>query len=90
MCRRNELSYTRVSNAGAGFLLPTSHWAKLAYNARVPRKVKDVIRDLLDAGFYEIGKGGKGSHRKFTHRHYSEAVTTSGREGHDAKLYQEK
>ncbi|MDC0065585.1 type II toxin-antitoxin system HicA family toxin [Verrucomicrobia bacterium] len=56
----------------------------------MPKKVKDVIRDLLDAGFYEIEKGGKGSHRKFTHRHYSEAVTISGREGHDAKLYQEK
>ena len=71
-------------------MLPTSHRAKLAYNARVPGKVKDVIRDLLDAGFYEIEKGSKGSHRKFTHRHYSEAVTISGREGHDAKLYQEK
>jgi predicted RNA binding protein YcfA (HicA-like mRNA interferase family) len=90
MCRRNELSYTRVSNAGAGFLLPTSDWAKLAYNDREPKKVMDGIRDLLDAGFYETEKGGKESHRKFTHRHYSEAVTISGREGHDAKLYQEK
>jgi predicted RNA binding protein YcfA (HicA-like mRNA interferase family) len=74
----------------SGFFVAHFPLAELAYNARVPRKVKDVIRDLLDAGFYEIGKDGKGSHRKFTHRHYSEAVTISGREGHDAKLYQEK
>ncbi|MDA7653295.1 type II toxin-antitoxin system HicA family toxin [bacterium] len=56
----------------------------------MPKKVMEVIRDLLDAGFYEIEKGGKGSHRKFTHRQYSGAVTITGREGHGAKLYQEK
>ncbi|MBT6659829.1 MAG: type II toxin-antitoxin system HicA family toxin [Verrucomicrobia bacterium] len=56
----------------------------------MPKKVMDGIRDLLDAGFYETEKGGKESHRKFTHRHYSETVTISGREGHDAKIYQEE
>ncbi len=70
--------------------MSTCHWAKIAYNSGVPRKVRDVIHDLLDAGFHEIGKGGKGSHRKFTHRYYPGAVTISGREGHDAKRYQEK
>ena len=55
----------------------------------MPRKVRDIIRDLLDAGFYVI-KGGKGSHRKFAHRDFPGAVTVSGGEGHDAKLYQEK
>lgn len=43
----------------------------------------------MDAGFYEI-PGGKGSHRKFTHRFYFGAVTLSGKSGEDAKPYQEK
>lgn len=35
------------------------------------RKVRELIKDLLDAGFYEIAGGGKGSHRKFTHEEVS-------------------
>jgi predicted RNA binding protein YcfA (HicA-like mRNA interferase family) len=42
------------------------------------------------SGFYEIKDGGKGSHRKFTHRAYPGAVTVSGGLGDDAKPYQEK
>jgi predicted RNA binding protein YcfA (HicA-like mRNA interferase family) len=56
----------------------------------VPRKVREWIRDLLDAGFYEIPGGGKGSHRKFSHARYPGAVTVSGSAGDDAKHYQEK
>jgi predicted RNA binding protein YcfA (HicA-like mRNA interferase family) len=56
----------------------------------VPRKVRELIRDLLDAGFYEIRGGGKGSHRKFCHARYAGAVTLSGGAGDDAKHYQEK
>ncbi len=56
----------------------------------MPRKVRDLIRDLLDAGFYEIRSGGKGSHRKFSHALYPGAVTVSGAAGEDAKHYQEK
>jgi predicted RNA binding protein YcfA (HicA-like mRNA interferase family) len=48
------------------------------------------VRDLLDAGFYEIPGGGKGSHRKFSHVQYPGAVTLSGASGDDAKHYQEK
>jgi predicted RNA binding protein YcfA (HicA-like mRNA interferase family) len=55
----------------------------------VPRKIRELIRDLMDAGFYEIG-GGKGSHRKFGHLQYRGAVTLSGPAGGDAKHYQEK
>jgi predicted RNA binding protein YcfA (HicA-like mRNA interferase family) len=55
----------------------------------VPRKVRELLRDLLDAGFYEIRGGGKGSHRKFSHAHYPGAVTVSGGSGDDAKHYQE-
>jgi predicted RNA binding protein YcfA (HicA-like mRNA interferase family) len=55
----------------------------------MPRKVRELVRDLLDAGFYEIS-GGKGSHRKFTHARYAGAVTISGHSGDDAKSYQER
>jgi predicted RNA binding protein YcfA (HicA-like mRNA interferase family) len=56
----------------------------------VPRKVRELIRDLIQAGFYEIPGGGKGSHRKFSHARYPGAVTLSGASGDDAKHYQEK
>jgi predicted RNA binding protein YcfA (HicA-like mRNA interferase family) len=56
----------------------------------VPRKIRELIRDLLDAGFYEMPGGGKGSHRKFSHGRYPGAVTLSGGSGDDAKQYQEK
>lgn len=55
----------------------------------MPRKVRELIRDLLDAEFYEIPAGGKGSHRKFSHSRYPGAVTVSGHSGDDAKHYQE-
>jgi len=56
----------------------------------MPRKIRELVRDLLDAGFSEISGGGKGSHRKFTHDRYAGAVTISGGSGDDAKPYQEK
>ena len=55
----------------------------------MPRKLRELIRDLRDAGFYEIG-GGKGSHRKFIHVQHHGAVTLSGKPGDDAKPYQER
>ena len=55
----------------------------------MPKKVRELIKDLKQAGFYEI-TGGKGSHRKFTHDRYPGAVTVSGKSGGDAKTYQEK
>jgi predicted RNA binding protein YcfA (HicA-like mRNA interferase family) len=54
------------------------------------RKVRELIRDLEQAGFMEIKKGGKGSHRKFSHDLYPGAVTVSGGLGDDVKPYQEK
>ena len=56
----------------------------------MPRKIRELIQELKNAGFYEITSGGKGSHRKFTHRQYPGAVTLSGKSGEDAKPYQEK
>ncbi len=56
----------------------------------MPRKVRELIKDLSDAGFYRIVRGGKGSHRKFAHANYLGAVTVSGTDGEDAKHYQER
>lgn len=55
----------------------------------MPRKIRELIQDLKDAGFYEIS-GGKGSHRKLAHSRYPGAVTLSGQLGDDAKPYQVK
>jgi predicted RNA binding protein YcfA (HicA-like mRNA interferase family) len=54
------------------------------------KKIRQLIKELTDAGFYEIQGGGKGSPRKFTHVRYPGAVTLSGKPGDDAKPYQEK
>ena len=56
----------------------------------MPRKVRELIRDLKQAGFYEIAGRRSGSHRKFAHDEYHGIVTLSGNLGHDAKAYQEK
>jgi predicted RNA binding protein YcfA (HicA-like mRNA interferase family) len=56
----------------------------------MPRKVRELIQDLENAGFRQIPGGGKGSHRKFTHPKYPGAVTLSGKTGADAKPYQEQ
>ena len=55
----------------------------------MPRKIRELIKNLKAAGFEEIA-GGKGSHRKYSHPKYAGAVTVSGKSGDDAKIYQEK
>jgi predicted RNA binding protein YcfA (HicA-like mRNA interferase family) len=55
----------------------------------MPKKMRDLIKDLNDAGFYEISDE-KGSHKKYTHQFYPGAVTLSGKPGDDAKPYQER
>lgn len=57
----------------------------------MPRKVRELIRDLVRAGFVLAkGKGkGKGSHRKFKHP-VGPFLTLSGSSGDDAKPYQER
>ncbi len=52
----------------------------------MPRKIRDLIRELECAGF--VNRGGKGSHRNFEHG--SIRVTVSGQLGDDAKPYQER
>ncbi len=56
----------------------------------MPRKIRELVNELLQRGFREIPGGGKGSHRKFVHRGFPGAVTVSGKSGDDAKPYQER
>jgi predicted RNA binding protein YcfA (HicA-like mRNA interferase family) len=53
----------------------------------MPRKVRQLIADLERAGF--VSRGGKGSHRNFTHPK-GLRITVSGQPGDDAKHYQER
>ena len=53
----------------------------------MPRKVRQLIKDLEDAGF--VNRGGKGSHRNYLHS-IGVVVTISGKLSDDAKPYQEK
>jgi predicted RNA binding protein YcfA (HicA-like mRNA interferase family) len=53
----------------------------------MPRKVRQLIADLEKVGF--VNRGGKGSHRNFTHPK-GLRVTISGGAGDDAKHYQER
>lgn len=54
----------------------------------MPRKVRELIADLESAGFEN--RGGKGSHRNFSHPKVADIVTVSGKLGDDAKKYQER
>jgi predicted RNA binding protein YcfA (HicA-like mRNA interferase family) len=53
----------------------------------MPRKIRELIRDLERAGF--INRGGRGDHRNFEHAQ-GMRVTISGQLGDDAKPYQER
>ena len=53
----------------------------------MPRKIRQLIKELEQAGF--INRGGKGNHRNFIHSK-GIALTISGQLGDDAKHYQEK
>ncbi|MDF7824295.1 type II toxin-antitoxin system HicA family toxin [Pontiellaceae bacterium B12227] len=53
----------------------------------MPRKIRQLIQDLKKAGFTD--RGGKGSHRNFTHSS-GIRITISGKTGDDAKKYQER
>jgi predicted RNA binding protein YcfA (HicA-like mRNA interferase family) len=53
----------------------------------MPKKIRDLIRELKKAGFTD--RGGKGSHRNFSHPCGSK-ITVSGNPSHDAKRYQER
>jgi predicted RNA binding protein YcfA (HicA-like mRNA interferase family) len=52
------------------------------------KKIREFIADLEKQGF--MNRGGKGSHRNYTHPRVVRPVTISGDPGEDAKKYQEK
>lgn len=54
----------------------------------MPRKIKQLIRELEKAGF--VNRGGKGSHRNFVHPDLLKPLTISGKLNDDAKQYQER
>ena len=51
----------------------------------MPPKLRELIRELMVAGFED--RGGKGSHRNFRHPK-GVNITISGKTGEDAKHYQ--
>ena len=54
----------------------------------MPRKVRELIRELEQAGFTD--RGGRGSHPNFVHPKVAKPVTISGQPGDDALHYQER
>lgn len=54
----------------------------------MPRKIKQLIKELEKAGF--INRGGKGSHRNFVHPKVAKPVTIAGKIGSEALHYQER
>jgi predicted RNA binding protein YcfA (HicA-like mRNA interferase family) len=54
----------------------------------MPRKIRELIAELEKPGF--VNRGGKRSHRNFTHLSVARPVTISGDAGDDTKKYQEK
>lgn len=55
----------------------------------MPRKIRDLLRDLRKAGFILVD-GAKGSHRKFQAKAGKIVMIIPGREGDDAKPYLER
>ena len=53
----------------------------------MPRKIRELIREVKRAGF--VNRGGRGSHRNYEHPNGTR-LTISGQEGDDAKPYQER
>jgi predicted RNA binding protein YcfA (HicA-like mRNA interferase family) len=54
----------------------------------MPKKIRQLKQWLPQVGFTELP--GKGSHSNWIHPLYAGKLTVSGKDGADAKLYQEK
>jgi predicted RNA binding protein YcfA (HicA-like mRNA interferase family) len=54
----------------------------------MPKKIRELKQMLRQTGFRELP--GKGSHTNWIHPLYIGKVTISGKDGADAKPYQEK
>ena len=55
----------------------------------MPKKIRELKSMLKNAGWIMI-EGGKGSHMKWMHPRVARRLTLSGKDGVDAKRYQEK
>jgi predicted RNA binding protein YcfA (HicA-like mRNA interferase family) len=53
----------------------------------MPKKIRELKKILQQAGFSQ--RTGKGSHSNWYHPLYSGRITISGKEGADAREYQE-
>ena len=56
----------------------------------MPRKIRELKRDLLRAGFVLLSGRGKGSHAVYAHPRVRQNATVPGNDGSDASLYLEK
>ena len=56
----------------------------------MPKKIRELKTMLKKAGFQIDSGGGKGSHSKWKHPQYNGSITLAGKDGNDAKPYQEK
>lgn len=54
----------------------------------MPKKIRELKQLLRKMGFTELP--GKGSHTNWIHPLYSGKITVSGKDGADAKAYQER
>ncbi|HEY9704361.1 MAG TPA: type II toxin-antitoxin system HicA family toxin [Allocoleopsis sp.] len=59
-----------------------------SYTLIMPKKIRELKQILLKAGFHQ--ESGKGSHTKWYHSLLPGAIVLSGKDGNDAKTYQEK
>jgi predicted RNA binding protein YcfA (HicA-like mRNA interferase family) len=56
----------------------------------MPKKVRELKSLLQKAGFTYLPGRGKGSHTMWYHPMISEPIVISGKDGSDARRYQEK
>jgi predicted RNA binding protein YcfA (HicA-like mRNA interferase family) len=54
----------------------------------MPKKIRELKQQLRRAGFRELP--GKGSHTNWLHRLFTGKITIAGKDGTDAKPYQER
>ncbi len=54
----------------------------------MPKTIRELKQMLRQSGFSEVP--GKGSHTNWVHSLYAGKITVSGRDGADAKHYQER
>jgi predicted RNA binding protein YcfA (HicA-like mRNA interferase family) len=56
----------------------------------MPKKVRELKSILKKAGFSLLPRRGKGSHSFWIHPDLERPIVLSGKDGSDAKLYQEE